>query len=485
MSEQDAPHIIDADQRLSRSLLWDIQRRYFRRRGAAAWQADEVPHYISSNPFMARAYSRVAFAYLQDCLAAAQTSDFSLNAAQPIYIIELGAGSGRLAHHFLHQFRRRLAGSALADFPITYVMTDFVPETVAFWAEHGRFRPWVEAGWLDFALFDAAAKRPLTLHAGGQTLTPERMENPVILIANYFFDSVPQDSFAIVDGQLCENLLTVSSARPEPDLADPAIWERLQLTYEAIPLAGDYYQEAVYNRILAAYEAYLPDTVFSFPNVGLDCIRFWRQFGNGRLLALTADRGYTLAESLVGGSDPRPNLHGSFSLMVNYHAIGQYVELAGGLSLHPAHYQDNLQVAAYLLGRRPRQGRETRRAFADAVVEGGPDDFFALKEALTPHLAALTLPQLLSYLRWSAWDATVFQDCFPTLLKRVQAAEPVWHGDVAAALRRIWRQYLPLQGADPVADAVARLLREMGYGWDVIAAADSEDRYAAQTDATD
>ncbi|MCP4423296.1 MAG: hypothetical protein GY803_02270 [Chloroflexi bacterium] len=43
-------HIIAADQRLSQSLLWEIQRRYFLRNGMKAWQNDEVPHDISSNP---------------------------------------------------------------------------------------------------------------------------------------------------------------------------------------------------------------------------------------------------------------------------------------------------------------------------------------------------------------------------------------------------------------------------------------------------
>ncbi|MCP5100741.1 MAG: hypothetical protein GY943_34765, partial [Chloroflexi bacterium] len=399
------PHIIAGDQRLSQSLIWEIQRRYFVGSGMQAWQDDVVPSTISSNPVMARAYSQVVLGYLRDCVAAAQRGTFAFDPEQPIYIVELGAGSGRLAHHFLHQFHDRLSQSVLAKLNIKFVMTDFVPEIVAFWQQHPRFQPWVEAGLLDFALFDVMDKRPLTLTTSKTTLTPDHLQNPIILIANYFFDSIPQDSFVIEEGQLCENLLTLYSTKPEPDLADPTIWSRLTFAYEPIPLAQPYYKQDAYNHILDAYEAHLPDTSFSFPNVGLDCVRYWQGIGNGRLLLLSSDRGITLPDALIGQDDPLPNLHGSFSLMVNYHAIGQYVELDEGLALHPTHYQDNLQVAAYLLGQLPQGGAETKNAFSDAIGKSGPDDFFALRQVLVPHLETFTLPQILSYLRLNAWDA--------------------------------------------------------------------------------
>ncbi len=474
MSEPDTAHspthIIAADQRLSKSLIWDIQRRYFQQKGMMAWQADEVPHTISSNPFMARAYAQVVMGYLRDCVAASQEAGFRMNPDQPIYIVELGAGSGRLAYHFLHQFYPHFQQSVLADLPIKFVMTDFVPEILDFWQGHERFQPWVEAGLLDFALFDVMDKRPLTLRHTNITLTPDQLQNPLILIANYFFDSIPQDSFVIEDGQLCQNLLTLTSSQPEPDLSDPTIWDRLELAYEAVPLAEPSYAEPVYNQILEEYEAILPDTAVSFTKIGLDCVRYWQGFGDacpepdrrGRVLLLTADRGHTLLDSLIDQEPPLPNLHGSFSLMVNYHAIGRYVELNGGQALHPVQYQDNLQVAAYLLGQQPQGGLEVRQAFADAIGQAGPDDFFALKQALEPHLGSLTLPQILSYLRLSVWDADIFRDCFPALLAQVKAADSVWYEDLMLVIRQVWEQYLPLSEDDDLAGLIEQLLAAMG-----------------------
>ncbi|WP_420628009.1 hypothetical protein [Candidatus Leptofilum sp.] len=457
--------IIDADKPLSQSLLWEIQRGYFLQAGMKAWQDDVVPSDISSNPVMARTYSHILFGYLRDCFAAAQRGEFALNPSEPINIVELGAGSGRLAYHFLQTFLPRYQQSPFADQPIRYIMTDFVPQVLDFWRGHGRFQPFFESGMLDVALFDVMAReRPFTLQLSGQTLTPETTTNPVILIANYFFDSIPQDSFVIADGQLCQNLLTLTSSQPEPDLADPALWERLELHYEPIPLEKAMYAEPLYNQILNDYEVVLPDCTFSFPNVGLDCIRHWQRFGNGRLLILTSDRGYRSLDALINQPDPLPNLHGSFSLMVNYHAISEYASRSDGVVQQTTHYQNNIQILAYGLGQIPQQAQETQLAFAQAVGEGGsPDDFYALKSIVEKQYGAMSLPELLSFLRLSGWDTVVFTDMFPHLQQTLETADPTWYPDIADALHCIWQCYLPLRQDDHLYTKISHLLDLMGY----------------------
>lgn len=455
-------HIIEADKPLSQSLLWQIQRAYFLQNGMRAWQDDVVPSDISSNPVMARAYSQIVFGYLRDCFAAAQRGEFALDPNQPINIVELGAGSGRLAYHFLHTFLPHYQQSPFVKQPIRYTMTDFVPEILDFWQGNGRFQPYVDAGVLDFALFDVMdSERPFTLQHSRQTLTPENVQNPVILVANYFFDSIPQDSFVIEDGLLCQNLLTLTSSQPEPDLGDQTIWERLALHYEPIPLEKSFYDQPLYNQILDDYEVALPDTSFSFPNVGLDCVRYWQRFGNGRLLLLTSDRGYALPDSLLNQPDPLPNLHGSFSLMVNYHAISEFASRSGGEVCSVTHYQDNIQVLAYLFGQIPQQAQETRLAFANAVDQAGPDDFHAVRTVIEKQYAVMNLPQLLSFLRLSGWDATVFADCLPAFREQVNRADPIWHGDVVEALQKIRQRYLPLSQPDDLLFQIEQLLGEI------------------------
>jgi hypothetical protein len=443
--------ILDADKRLSQSLIWDIQRTYFLKSGMSAWQDDIVPHAISCDPYMARAYGEVILGYLRDCLA-----DQVLEPDEPIYIVELGAGSGRLTYHLLHQLMARLPHTPFAELNVQFVLTDFVPATLDFYQTRPQLQKWVNKGILHYAHFDVTdMKAPI----------PTEVNNPVILLANYFFDSIPQDSFVLADGQLNHNLLTLYSSQPETDLGDATLWERLSLDYEAIPLFAEPYDNEIYAGILAAYEAEFPDMIFTFPNVGLDCVRFWQQFGGGRNLWLTADRGYTLPESLLGQGNPLPNLHGSFSLMVNYDAINQYVLACGGYVFHPPHYQDNMQVLAYVLGDAPNEALETAAAFNAGISQRGPDDFFALKRVIETQYDAMALPQMLAWLRFCVWDAEVFRDLMPTFLDKLREADPAWHTDVYEAVRQVWASYLPIRKDDNLQSLIKRILGEIGADW--------------------
>src|SRR5438067_7126058 len=76
--------ILEQDQRLSQSLLWTLQRAFFDRQGIAAWSRGIVPHYITSNTYIARAYAGVVCGFLRDWRPA-------LDPRQRVYIVELGS----------------------------------------------------------------------------------------------------------------------------------------------------------------------------------------------------------------------------------------------------------------------------------------------------------------------------------------------------------------------------------------------------------
>ena len=428
--------ILDADKRLSESLLWEIQRRYFLDAGISAWSNDVVPHQLSCSPFIAKQYAHVALAYLRD-LAADPT--FEPNSEQSIYFIELGAGSGRLMWHFIQHFLEPFSASPFAGWPIKFLLTDFAPTTVESWKNNPKLQTLVDDGLLELVLYDVDnARDPHSLPKGKAN----------IFLANYFFDSIPQDTFVIEDGQLCDNLLTLSSSQPEPDLTDAKLWDRLQLHYESIPLKDEPYEDETYNEIMAIYAENLPDTVLTFPNVGLDLIQSWQRNGAEYQLWLTADRGHTLPDSLIGQSNPIPNLHGSFSLMVNYHAINQFVWMNEGVVCHPAQYQNNIQVLAYLLGVLPNQGQETQAAFDATVGSFGPDDYQELKMALLTNTESLSLPQLLSLYRLGEYDFDLLIQTELIFEKHILESEPVWWQDISLAFSEFEASYLSISSED-------------------------------------
>ena len=446
--------ILAADQRLSDSIIWDIQRQYFLKAGPAAWQENVVPHHISCNPIMAASYCDLIWAYLLDIQG-------ELDQSQPIYMIELGAGSGRLTYHLLLRFFDRLdnsPSSPLTDYQFLFVMTDFVPETLSFWQNHPHFQRWIETNRLDFAHFDALAPKPLFLNNQQTRIDRNRLSNPPVIIANYFFDSIPQDSFSIEAGEMAENRLSVMAGRSELDFSDPGVWAHLELRFEGLPLAGPPYSNETYNEILELYEANLPDTNLYFPNIGLDTVDFWYDLAGGKLLLLSSDRGYALPDSLIARPEPSPNLHGSFSLMVNYHAISLFVEWYGGVSFIPPHYQDNLQVVAFVFGEALVQLERFETTFQRAIVERGPNEMFVLYQLAEVNHHTLSLQAILNLLRISYWDAALLQLLWTHFKGLVQTADDIWHADVVQSLAQVLKQYLPLKQEDPFQHEIKKVI---------------------------
>ncbi|HSH05566.1 MAG TPA: SAM-dependent methyltransferase [Anaerolineae bacterium] len=449
-------HLLAADQRLSQSFIWSAQRQFFAHIGIDAWRQDIVPHHISCNPIMARTYSRLTFAYLQDWL-----THHTPQPNTPFYIVELGAGSGRLGHHFLTDFHQLWQNSPHAHLPVKLILTDFTPTLLHFWSQNPTLQQWHQQGWLDFALFDAQQPQPLTLLHDQTTIPHPQHPHPTILLANYFFDSIPQDCFLVADGLLHENLLSAYGPQPDIDLNDTATLHQLTFAFEPFPARLPYYHDPNWDAILAEYEQSLPDTVFVFPQIGLNTLRFWHQNSPHGLLLLTADKGYTHLPDLYDQDDPDFTLHGSFSLMVNYHALGRYTAHHNGLTLTTPHYQNNLQLLAFLFDPHTKHTPNLHQAFTHYVTQAGPDDFFALKLLLETQYDQLDLPQLLSYLRLTGWDPQLLLDAWPHFCDLAYEAHPVWHDDIRHALSQIHQTYLPLSHPDPLLTAINDLLTQL------------------------
>ena len=58
------------------------------------------------------------------------------------------------------------------------------------------------------------------------------------------------------------------------------------------------------------------------PLGGLKLVKGLMQLSNGRLLLLAGDKGYNAEVDMKGLRDPHIARHGSFSMMVNFHAVG-------------------------------------------------------------------------------------------------------------------------------------------------------------------
>ena len=70
----------EKDVRLSKSLIWDMQKEYFASTGIDAWN-HQVPFYITSNPVIAKHYASLVYAMMLD--------NYDINKSDVYYIIPL------------------------------------------------------------------------------------------------------------------------------------------------------------------------------------------------------------------------------------------------------------------------------------------------------------------------------------------------------------------------------------------------------------
>jgi hypothetical protein len=430
--------LIEHDQRLSRSLLWQIQRAFYQRQGIEAWSRGYVPFYITNNPMIAGAYARVVFGYLRDCLPA-------LDLQEPVYILELGAGTGRFGFHFLRRLLGMIEASGLHQVRVTYLLTDIAGRNLDFWRRHPQLQPYLQTEKLALSVYDPAKDPGITLDGSGRLLAPGDLKNPLVVLANYFFDSIPQDVFSISNGMLMEGLVTLETTQPGLDPGAPAFLPGIRARFHQRFAPAEYYPDPTANEVLRGYARTLNETTLQMPCGALEVIHRLSELSGRRLLLVTGDRGYFRAEDLRGRGEPEINLHGGVvSMQVNFHALAEYFRLLGGQAFHAAHRAEGLVISAFLLGSLPGSYGETRLAFEEAVEQAGPDDFFMLKKAVEGQYAEFTLEQILAYVRLSGYDATIFTGCVPALLRQIDPADLTQGELVYAVVERVRAGYYPI-----------------------------------------
>jgi len=459
---------LETNQRLSKSLLWQFQRNYFERQGIEAWRSGTVPHHITSSPFIVDAYARVVMGFLRDWSVLKHSDDASSNAPldhrQPVYIVELGSGSGRFAYSFLKKFFGLYRSSVLKEIPVKYVMTDFTKSNLEYWRMHPWLRPFIKEGSLDFARFDLESDVQFELLDSGEILSNATLRNPLLVISNYVFDSTRQDAFLAADENLFEIQVSLTTPQTEIDTTDPGILSRVEISAHENPINGNYYDDPKWNRILRDYKQRLTDTAFLFPTSALQCIQNLHDLSRGRMLLLSGDRGYSHDEALkLGRGMPTFAFHGSFSMMVDYQIIGEYCRHLGGQVLHPAGPSESLNISAFMFGDLHTDFIETRQAYAEAIERFGPDDFFTLKEGIAQIYDALSLDEILAFLKLSCWDYKRLHECLPAIKKQIPGITDLQKQHLHETIVKVWDSYLPIGEESDLAFELGTLLLEMGF----------------------
>lgn len=456
--------ILEAEKPLSQSMVWKLQADFYANQGPEAWIKGIVPQYITTNPYIANLYAKTVFGYCRDI---ASSDDFDRNTT--IYIMELAAGVGRFTYTFLKRFLHMIENSSLKGLKFKYIVTDFAERNIAYWQNHSFLKPYFESEVLDCATFDMTRDEELQLRNSGEVLRKDNLKNPLILFANYTFDSLPQDTFYVNKGELYEGLITVTSKGEQVDSEDKSILAGMDYYYTDKPIQGsDYYEDKNINDILLYYKDCLEDTSFYLPIIAFRCINRLIKLSGDDIILISTDKGYRNAESMDKNYHPFLSKHGSISLTVNFHALELYFKGLGGKAVHSIYEHENVTMSLFLLSQRSHDFAETVMAYQEIIESIGPDDFYIIKKAVIPLNKSLTTKELLTFLRYTVWDARTFLEFYNTLLERITEEEDLPKEELITVIHKVWEHYFPIGEEGDLASCLGSILAYLGYDNDAI-----------------
>jgi len=427
-------YIIQEPTRLSESFLWELQYRAYTEFGPEAWREKGVPFYATSNPLIAQQYASMILGYLRDLK---KTFDFD----HPLYLFDLGAGTGKLAYLILKELLPNLKMLFSDRVKIRYVMTDVVEKNIHSWKEHPYFQEYMDQSVLDFAYYyHAEREKPIKLLHSDEVI--ENTVNPVVLICNYFFDTIPQDLFRIEKNQLQEGKVILSTTRmsiEDVDIEDPSIISELEIGYLYEPIeAEEYYSsEPDLNQLLKRYQELFSDATFLFPSEPIRTIRRFAELSKGRVLLLAGDQGYATEQQVRRWEEPKIAFHASFSMEVSYHALSEYFNLQGGIGL-----TDPLADPFFVnfLGVLGGEGKypETQYAFHEQIEAFGSGDYSRI-----PVGEDQTLDSMLLRIKLGRYDPILFYEYFEKILKSVNSLTKEMEEKLVLTIHKVWDQYFP------------------------------------------
>ncbi|WP_422660623.1 tetratricopeptide repeat protein [Paenibacillus sp. EC2-1] len=440
--------------RFSNAPIWDLQRAYYEEQGTKAWNNDQVPQYITSNPMIATAYAEMIFGFLRDQADKGEVTE-------TVTIVELGAGAGRFAFHVLHKLceLRDFAGIQLP--PFRYVVTDLPIKNVNAWREHPAFQPYIHEGIVDFARFDAVHDTELNLVVSGLTIKPGDLKQPLLIIANYFFDGIPQELIYVGDGHIYETDVLVETPPEAESLKPSEALSLLKLNYEHRRAPEYEADDYPYRDVIAYYQQELEDSHILFPHAGLVCLERLNQLSQAGFLLLTADKGDHLIEDFKFAEPPELIRHGSFSFTANYHALKHVFEQRGAETLFTAHHYKNINVGCIFMLDKPMTYTNTRLSFRQFIERFGPDDFFSMKEWVDPRLETMGLQQILAFWRLGGYDAEFFIQCAKRISTLIPEACDEELQDIKRGIHIMWSSNYEMEQRYDLALDAGLLLFEM------------------------
>ncbi len=448
-------YVVESKKPFGESLIWKLNREFYQEEGIHAWSTGEVPHHLTSNSNVGKTYAHLIFGFLKDLAQKGQMSR--------VYFLELGAGHGRLAFHVLRHLGRLIKEIQLDLPPYCYILSDIVEENLTFFEEHPQLQTYYDSGQLDVAYFDAVAGKELSLRKSGLKILPEQLDQPIIAIGNYFFDSIPTDVFHYDHMQISTCEVSIESTEPPSGKSARELFKTSNLKIHKTVMEKPFYEEAALNEILEAYRSTLMTTHVFFPKIGIECLKNIRKFSKKGMLLLSMDKGSHELHDLENAKEPDMVSHGSISFWVNFHALGEYCKKTGGKAIFPKYSTYHLDLACLLFLPEGESYTETQFAYNLFVNEFGPEDLTLMKKFYYSHIRSLRLREIVGLLRVNGYDSQIFSNVLPRVKQVIQQITFNERKFLGQAMHEVYNTYFHINEKEDLAFEIGGIYYALGF----------------------
>ena len=449
-------HLLEANTPFEESSLWEINRSYYEEAGPSAWSEGVVPHNMTSNSNVGKTYARLIIGFLKDLKTKGHIDDI-------VYIVELGSGHGRLAYHILKHLDRMLGMESQTLPPFCYVLTDIVESNLDFFQNHPQLQQYFDNGTLDVSYFDGVVSSELYLRKQQKKIVKQSLQTPLIGLANYFFDSLPNQLFHIKNQQLFSCGISLESNQEGPVATSFTKIKNVKGTINVDEIAYDNMVDTISYSILDNYRLAINDSFLLMPRLGLKCIESLNDISKNGLFLLSLDKGYSELSKLENLPKPEVIQHGSFSLYVNFHALIQYCEICNGKSMFSDYSDYSMQLGCFLFVDNPETYRNTTEAHHHYVNDFGPDDYNGLKKVFYRLADELTLRELITVIRLSHYDSAQFIKLLPSIKKHLVSLNITDRKRLRQILVEVEHFFFNINESSNVSYEIGGLLYDMAF----------------------
>ena len=448
--------IIQKMTRFDQSIIWSLLHRFYMEAGPEAWSNRIVPQRSTSNAFCADTYAAIVATFLKEL----ETDGNS----KPPLVIELGGGSGRFAWQFLNRlFNYHFAdGEGCPQF--TYLLTDGAAKNVTGWKQKDRFAPLIESGVLELGQL-LVEPDPVIRTEQGDIKPIDLADRPVIIIANYLFDSIASNMVRIRDHAIeqvfIETQSTTHGFLKKPITSFESVTER----FDSRPITGAPSGHPIIDAALQRYAERPGDFHVVVPQIGLEFVEKFLE-RETPLLLLAGDLAYSDPSEFALTSPLIFDTY--FAHHTNLHLFGELFGAYGGAMHSQRHKDINFSCSLFSL---PGKGRwqnlslaATRETAQALLKDFNPYDAHELIDLIESTAGDMSIRQAMALIRFAKFDPDVAAGCIPHLLYHIEQGEDrIDRPQLYESYMEAFRAYFP-DGSEVHFDCgIAELFMRLGY----------------------